>query len=446
MASPPEGAPARHPRRLRIDALEGHGRALLVGGGRPAMLAIGLSRSDRARALANRDDAVRVLVDVLDRIEATLRPADRYAVVAVDEIWVILADAGSEAIVRLAAGALVDAVSGRYDGRLDDGTPRPVGVRARAGGVWLDGPGTPSDAFAELAARALATARRHDEPIEIVPATHAAPAIVRRHATGRVRRAIETNAVELWFQPQVRLADRRCDAVEGLLRWEVGDGGPPIPPGEVAAIAEECGLIGELTRVGLHQALRAAERWSARGIDARIGLNLSPRVLDEAGLPELVEQACALWGASPERLTFELTEGSVARRPREAIALMERLRELGCGLAIDDFGTGYSSFASLRRFPVDELKIDRGFVLALAHDATDRRVVQAMVDIAHAFGLRAVAEGVEDAASVEVLGALGCDLVQGWHFAKAMPADEAADWIADFNAARDLRAAAPASA
>jgi sensor c-di-GMP phosphodiesterase-like protein len=108
---------------------------------------------------------------------------------------------------------------------------------------------------------------------------------------------------------------------------------------------------------------------------------------------------------------------------------MHRLRELGCELSIDDFGTGFSSFAYLRQFPVNELKIDRAFVAGLATEAADRRIVKVLIEMAHAFGLRALAEGVEDAEGVRVLESLGCDMVQGWHFAKAMPAEEVLGWV-----------------
>jgi EAL domain-containing protein (putative c-di-GMP-specific phosphodiesterase class I) len=131
---------------------------------------------------------------------------------------------------------------------------------------------------------------------------------------------------------------------------------------------------------------------------------------------------------------FELTEGSIARNEKTTIEFMHRLHELGCGLSIDDFGTGYSSFSYLRHFPVDELKIDRAFVTHLATDLADRKIAKVLIEIAHTFGLQALAEGVEDAPTVAVLTELGCNAVQGWFYAKAMPADEAIAWVEAFNA------------
>jgi EAL domain-containing protein (putative c-di-GMP-specific phosphodiesterase class I) len=113
---------------------------------------------------------------------------------------------------------------------------------------------------------------------------------------------------------------------------------------------------------------------------------------------------------------------------------MHRLRGIGCELAIDDFGTGYSSFSYLRSFPVNELKIDRAFVREVTVQTADQRIVKALIEVAHAFGLRALAEGVEDAETVALLARLGIDAIQGWYFAKAMPAAELPDWIARFNA------------
>jgi EAL domain-containing protein (putative c-di-GMP-specific phosphodiesterase class I) len=147
----------------------------------------------------------------------------------------------------------------------------------------------------------------------------------------------------------------------------------------------------------------------------------------------MVAHACETWGISPSKLLFELTEGSIARNEKTSIAFMQRLRDLGCELAIDDFGTGYSSFAYLRSFPVNELKIDRAFIREMAVQETDRRIVKALIDVAHAFGMRALAEGVEDAPTVSALADLGIDAIQGWYFAKALPAAELPAWLERFN-------------
>ncbi|MFN9775746.1 MAG: EAL domain-containing protein [Burkholderiales bacterium] len=429
MASRPEVA-VRHPKRMRVADLERHASALLARAGapRPALLSVSLLRDDRMRALAGRDDAFEVLATVLDRVEQTVRLGDRYAVVATDELWVVLADAPSEAIVRLAATALRDAVDGHYDACLDDGTPCRVGVRGAIAGAWVDRPPGDLVSLASTLGRAVAEARGAEGRIALRSASSDGRD-ARIRLAARVREALEANEFEIWYQPQIRLSDRSCPSLEALVRWPQPAGVPPVSPGTVVSICEENGLVGDLTRFCLNTVLRHQMAWAATGFEPQVGINLSALTLADASFPTQVAQACDTWGVPPTRLLFELTESSIARNERATLEFMHRLRELGCELSIDDFGTGFSSFAYLRQFPVNELKIDRAFVASLATEAADRRIVKVLIEMAHAFGLRALAEGVEDAEGVRVLESLGCDMVQGWHFAKAMPAEEVLGWV-----------------
>ncbi len=249
-----------------------------------------------------------------------------------------------------------------------------------------------------------------------------------------MRAAIAVNELELWYQPQVRMPARGCGAVEGLIRWPNHD--PRAPngnPATLVSVCEESGLIGDLTRFNLNTSLRNLMTWEAQGISLQVSLNLLALTLEDAIFPTIVSQACETWGVAPSKLLFELTEGSIARSEKTSIAFMRALRDLGCELAIDDFGTGYSSFAYLRNFPVNELKIDRAFIREMTVQETDRRIVKALIDVAHGFGMRALVEGVEDAPTVSALADLGIDAIQGWYFAKAMPAAELPAWLARFN-------------
>ena len=429
MASPPE-VRARHPKRVRVEGLERLALARLADttGPRPALLAVSLQREDRMRALSRRDDAFDVLAGVLDRIEGALRPEDRYAVVSVEEVWVLLASVPSEAIARLAATALRDAVDGRYDGRLDDGTACQVGVRASIGGAWIDAPPGRLAALAGALGRAVADAPSSEDRIVLMRSS-SDDRVARLRLAARLRDALEANELEVGYQPQVRLSDGACTSLEALIRWPQPAGEPPVSPATLVSICEETGLIGEMTRFTLNTVLRHQMTWAMSGVEPHVAINLSALTLTDASFPSQVSQACATWGVPPARLMFELTEGSIARGERSTLEFMHRLRELGFTLSIDDFGTGYSSFAYLRQFPVDELKIDRAFVTRIATDEADRRIVRVLVEIAHTFGLRALAEGVEDEACARVLHAVGCDLAQGWHYAKAMPADDVPGWI-----------------
>jgi len=193
-------------------------------------------------------------------------------------------------------------------------------------------------------------------------------------------------------------------------------------------------MMPQLTHFVLNTSLRTMMLWQARGLQLGVAINLSALTLADPSFPDAVAQACATWGISPQRLTLELTEGSIIQNERVAIAFMHRLRELGCELSIDDFGTGYSSFAYLRQLPVNELKIDRLFVRNLATDVGDQRIVQALVDLSRGFKLRSLAEGAELPETVAALQRAGCDYVQGYFFSRPQPADALTEWVQSFHA------------
>jgi EAL domain-containing protein (putative c-di-GMP-specific phosphodiesterase class I) len=171
----------------------------------------------------------------------------------------------------------------------------------------------------------------------------------------------------------------------------------------LVATAEEEGRIGFLTSSVLHAALRQVSMWASTGLPIRVSVNLSAHNLRDRGFPDLVARSLVTWGVNADRLTLEIVESSMIHSFTEAAASLRRLKNLGVKLSLDDFGTGYSCLAYLRQLPLDELKVDRAFVRNLNQSLGDRRLVQATIDLAHNFDLRAVAEGVEDQATLETL-------------------------------------------
>ena len=176
--------------------------------------------------------------------------------------------------------------------------------------------------------------------------------------------------------------------------------------------------------------LSACARWRAAGHDLGIAVNLSTRSLHDADLVQEVARLLCRHGVPTHRLTLEVTERSVMADPARAVALLHELRDLGVRLSVDDFGTGYSSLSYLKRLPVHEVKIDRSFVTGLRPEGEDIAIVRAIVDLGRHMGLEVVAEGVEDQATWDLLGSMGCDLVQGWHLARPMPTDRLPGWLA----------------
>ncbi|MCU1605002.1 MAG: diguanylate cyclase/phosphodiesterase & domain with sensor(s) [Modestobacter sp.] len=244
-----------------------------------------------------------------------------------------------------------------------------------------------------------------------------------------LRAALHNDGIQVHVQPQARLGSGAVVGVEALVRWQHPDLGW-VPPDEFIPVAERSGLIGPLTSQVLDASLAACAQWRAAGHDLGIAVNLSTRSLQDAALVEEVARLLRRHGVPAALLTLEVTEGSVMADPTRAVVLLHQLRDLGVRLSVDDFGTGYSSLSYLKRLPVHEVKIDRSFVTGLREHGEDVAIVRAIVDLGRHLGLEVVAEGVEDQATWDLLGSMGCDLVQGWHLARPMPTGELLPWLA----------------
>jgi EAL domain-containing protein (putative c-di-GMP-specific phosphodiesterase class I) len=224
--------------------------------------------------------------------------------------------------------------------------------------------------------------------------------------------ALEDQRLHMLYQPKVRLRDGTLSSVEALVRWEDPELGP-VEPSRFIPLAEEHGLIDDLTLWGLRTILKQWLDWCDEGIDTRIAFNISALSLQHLDFPDLVERMCTGLDVPTDRLMLELTEGAT----QPLVKLMDtltRFRIKGLGLAIDDFGTGYSSLMQLRQRPFTEVKVDRLFVMDLAQSRDSRLIVRAIVDLAHGLGLTATAEGVETLEQLRGIAELGCDLAQGF--------------------------------
>ena len=356
-----------------------------------------------------------------------LRPADRYCVVDTLQLCMVLPDLATTAYATLAAHKISRAMA--------DASRRPPGL------IWgrvLIGiacsPDHAEDAekllmYADTAATQaeqredgiwLFDGQFHDGAAETLPIAHA-----------EALEVLRSNAFTLAYQPQLDLGSGRCESVEALLRAKLADG-RSLPPPLLVATAEAEGRIGFLTSSVLHAALRQASVWASAGLPIRVSVNLSTHNLRDRGLPDLVARSLVTWGVNADRLTLEIVETSELHSSTEVATSLRRLKNLGVKLSLDDFGTGYSSLAYLGQLPLDELKADRAFVRNLNQSLGARRLVQATIDLAHIFDLRAVAEGVEDHATLETLRGMGCDLIQGHVLSEALPADAFTRWFEGF--------------
>nr|WP_246590159.1 EAL domain-containing protein [Marinobacterium ramblicola] len=243
-----------------------------------------------------------------------------------------------------------------------------------------------------------------------------------------LRRAIANNELELHYQPKIDLSSRVMTGVEALLRWRHPVHGMQ-PPGEFIPLAEENSLICDIGAWVIEEACRQSARWRDRGLEFRIAVNISPRQLESG---DLFQQLCSLarhYGTTPAHLELELTESSLMENPEGVTGQLNQFRQAGVRIAVDDFGTGYSSLAYLRRLPIDILKIDRSFVSDAIVDEDDAQIIKTILALGQSLKLAVVAEGVESTSQAELLQSLGCDQVQGYLYARPMPASELETWL-----------------
>lgn len=245
----------------------------------------------------------------------------------------------------------------------------------------------------------------------------------------RLRLASTRGELSVEYQPQVAAADGAVRSVEALLRWTDPSLGR-MSPGHFIPLAERTGLIGRITDWVLDEALDAQVRWRSLGEDLGVSVNVSAQTLNQ---PDLTERILAKLGerALPaQSLTVEVTETAVTHDTLQAVALLAPLREAGVRVSIDDFGAGYTSLAALPHLPLDELKVDQGFVRRCSASKADMAIVASVGELAHRLELTSVAEGVEDDATCERVIDLGYELIQGFRFARPMPEGDLLAYVA----------------
>jgi EAL domain-containing protein (putative c-di-GMP-specific phosphodiesterase class I) len=241
-----------------------------------------------------------------------------------------------------------------------------------------------------------------------------------------LERTLRQGGLRLVYQPKVDAVDGSLIRVEALVRWAHSELGA-IPPSRFVPLAEQHGLIDDLTQWALRTALRQLREWKVAGLDTSVAVNISAISLERLDFPDLVERLCRALSVPTDHLVLELTEGAT----QPLINMMDtltRFRIKGVGLALDDFGTGYSGLMQLRRLPFSEIKIDRQFVTELTTSRDDQVIVRAVIELAHGLGLKVTAEGVETVEQLGLLRTMGCDLIQGYLLAHPLEAGDLVAW------------------
>jgi diguanylate cyclase (GGDEF)-like protein/PAS domain S-box-containing protein len=407
-------------RLLLLDRLS---HALLRAGRHPgsaAVLFLDLDRFKIVNDSLGHGAGDRLLVDVARRLEGALRPTDTVARLGGDEFVVLCEEIAGEMEAVAIAQRVVDLFAEPFS--LDDAE---VFLATSVGIAMASRPDSEPEALIRDADSAMYRAKELGKGrFELFDAAMRAHTAERLATETALRRALERGELRLHYQPEVDVETRRVAGFEALVRWQHPTRGL-LPPAEFVPLAEETGLIVPLGAWILRTACAEWVGW-AEAPEATLltlSVNLSARQLAQPDLLVTVAGALEETGMPPDRLCLEITESAAMETGPTTLALLDELRALGVKLAIDDFGTGYSSLVHLRRFPVDLLKIDRTFVDGLGRTPQDASIAAAVISLAHALGLSVVAEGIETAAQLAVLADLGCDLGQGYLFARPEPAD-----------------------
>ena len=357
-----------------------------------------------------------LLQEVTARLRGVLRATDTIARLGGDEFAVLTTDAKHPDDVVATAKKILAALEGPF--AIAD---QMVETGASIGTAMYPLHGDDPSTLLRRADVAMYVAKRSGGGYAVYAPEQEAQTLRRSGLAGELRRSIPQGELVLHFQPQVTLATGAIHSVEALVRWNHPREGL-MPPDRFIPMAEETGIIHPLTAWVIDSALAQLTKWLADGLEVSVSLNVSPRNIEDHSLEEMVARALGTFKVEPQRLTLEITEG-VAMAAAAAKAL-HRLNEMGVRLALDDFGTGYSSLLYLMRLPVNEIKIDRSFVSALASDPDSGAIVRSAVGLGHNLGLRVVAEGLQDRAAEAVLVEAGCDAAQGFLIGRPVPERE----------------------
>ncbi len=364
----------------------------------------------------------KVLREVADRLRRVLRTGDTVARIGGDEFVVLMEDVVHTADCTAVAARILDALARPFA----VGDP-PVHISSSVG-ITIHPDHGPKSALVAQADAAMRAAKRAGGRQHALFESHmSSNAHEQLSLQVELRRALECGELVLYYQPKIDSRRRELAGVEALVRWNHPERGL-LGPAVFIPVAERFGLIGQLGQWVLDEACRQMKEWARAGLRVHVAINLSAQQLHEADLVERIDAALRRHGVAASQLLCEITETVTMEDVSTTQEVFGRLARIGVFIAIDDFGTGYSSLSYLRRLPARQLKIDRSVISDLETSADARAVVDAVVRLAHALGLRVVAEGVETAGQRDILVGMHCDELQGYLFARPMPADQLVTW------------------
>ena len=360
--------------------------------------------------------AIHVLHDAFqDRLKTWVRPKDQWRLLDKNRVCVVLHDIGSQGELELAAAKL-----GRVFKEPHYHLGRALPLTVAAGfAEFKDGPKDMTLAMRQ-ANIALNQAKKSSHLYEVYSPRDGLNPDAERGLVEKLQAALERGEFQLYYQPKVHAGYRTLVGAEALIRWHTSNQ-QVITPDQFIDVAEKNDIIKPMTWWAIKSAVARLSRWPE---DLSIAVNVSPVLLLQDDILSVVRDALDIYGVTASRLNLEVTEKIMVDNQEVMLNQLARLREIGVRISIDDFGTGFSSLSYFRDLPVDEIKIDQSFVLRMLESEKDRAIVKAVIDLAHNFSLKVVAEGVESNEIAEHLAQMRCDILQGYAFDRPLPVEE----------------------
>lgn len=387
-----------------------------------ALLIMDLDRFKEINNTLGHKNGDNILRQIGERLQEEIRDAYTIARLGGDEFAVLLLEADAEVAARTA-----DKIIKRLREPFNlEGLS--LDISCSIGITLYPGHGGDADTLIRRADMAMYTAKETESGYTIYSPQYDQYSPNRLALMGELRCALEKDQLFLLYQPKIDLKNSQPIGVEALVRWQHPKLGV-IQPDQFITLAEKTGMIKHLTLWVLKEALRQSRSWHQEGLEISVAINISMQNLKTPQLLDQIKGLLLTWGVSPSRLRLEITESTIMADPERTMEILTQLTIMGIRFSIDDFGTGYSSLGYLKRLPVDEIKIDKSFVIGMIADESNAVIVHSIIDLAHNLGLKVVAEGVENQEILDRLISLGCDAAQGYLLSRPIPKEELTDWL-----------------
>ena len=392
-------------------------------GTRVALMLVDLDRFKEVNDTLGHHMGDKLLRELGPRLQAAIGDGDLVARLGGDEFGVLLTGVGDDLEVCERAAAILRTIC---EPVIVSDLSLEIG--ASIGIAFYPDHGAHADTLIQRADVAMYVAKGLGDRWSVYSSSLDQHSPMRLALVSELRHAIDKGELCLHYQPKVSVSTGKSAGVEALVRWNHPVHGL-IQPGDFISVAEQTGLIRNLTEFVLDEALAQLVRWQFEGLDLTVAVNVSARVLHDTDFPALVALMLTDHDVPGRRLVLELTESMIMADPERSIRALAELRALGVELSVDDYGTGHSSLAYLKRLPINEIKIDKSFITHMADDTNDDLITGSTIDLGRRLGLRVVAEGVESNEALVRLRHLGCDLAQGYYFTRPLPADKLQPWL-----------------